>query len=93
MVATKTSVMQFRIDASLKREAEDLFHELGTSFSEALRIFAKQCVLTHSMPITVALPRTNSAAGLLSEYADSEKRKKEEGAFARAMEEKPANAR
>ncbi len=93
MVATKSSVMQFRMESSLKREAEDLFRELGTSFAEALRIFAKQCVLTRSMPIAVALPKNLSAAGSLSGYADPEKRKMEEGAFARAMEAKYAHAR
>ena len=88
MIATKSSVMQFRMDSTLKREAEELFRELGTSFAEALRIFARQCVLTHSMPITVALPRQETASGAFAKYADPQKRKLETGAFARAMEAK-----
>ena len=93
MLATKSTVMQFRMDAVLKHEAEALFRELGTSFAEALRIFAKQCVLTHSMPIAIAMPQRETANGAFAQYADPAKRKLESGAFARAMEAKHANAR
>ena len=78
--------MQFRMDTELKKEAEMLFRELGTSFAEALRIFARQCVLTRSMPIAITLPRHETARGAFAQYADPAKRKLEEGAFARAME-------
>lgn len=93
MLATKSTVMQFRMDSALKNEAENLFRELGTSFAEALRIFARQCVLTRSMPIAITLPRQETASGAFAKYADPEKRKLESGAFARAMEAKHANAR
>ena len=93
MVATKSAVMQFRMDTELKTEAERLFRELGTSFAEALRIFARQCVLTRSMPIAIAMPRSETASGAFAHYANPEKRKLEGGAFARAMEAKHANAR
>ena len=92
MLATKSTVMQFRMDTELKNEAEILFRELGTSFAEALRIFARQCVLTRSMPIAITLPHHETASGTLAQYADPAKRKLEEGAFARAMEAKHANA-
>ncbi len=92
MLATQSTVMQFRMDAELKHEAEKLFRELGTSFAEAIRIFARQCVLTRSMPITIAMPRQESASGAFAQYADPGKRKLEDGAFARAMETKHANA-
>ncbi len=93
MIATKSTVMQFRMDSALKHEAEELFTELGTSFAEALRIFARQCVLTHSMPLTIALPQQETASGAFAKYANPEKRKLETGAFARAMEAKHAKAR
>ncbi len=93
MLATKSTVMQFRMDTELKRDAEVLFRELGTSFAEALRIFAKQCVLTHSMPISIAMPQRETASGAFAQYADPAKRKLESGAFARAMEAKHANTR
>ena len=93
MLGTKSTVMQFRMNSALKQEAEQLFSDLGTSFAEALRIFARQCVLTRSMPITIAMPRRETASGALAQYADPAKRKLESGAFARAMEAKHANAR
>lgn len=93
MYATKSTVMQFRMDAALKRDAEELFRELGTSFAEALRIFAQQCVLTHSMPIAISLPRHETACGAFAQYADPAKRELEANAFARAMEAKHAKTR
>lgn len=93
MVATKSTVMQFRMDRELKKEAEDVFRALGTSFAEALRIFARQCVLTRSMPIAIALPRHETASSAFAQYADPAKRERESGAFARAMEVKHADAR
>ena len=93
MVATKSAVMQFRMDRDLKDEAEALFRNLGTSFAEALRIFARQCVLTRSMPISIAIPRQETASGAFAKYANPAKRELESGAFSRAMEAKHANAR
>ena len=93
MFATKSTVMQFRMDSELKRDAESLFRELGTSFAEALRIFARQCVLTRSLPSAITLPQQPSASGAFAQYADPAKRKLETGAFARAMETKHANSR
>jgi len=93
MYATKSTVMQFRMDAGLKQDAEELFRELGTSFAEALRIFARQCVLTHSMPIAIEMPRRATVGGAFSKYANPDKRKLESCAFARAMEAKHENAR
>ena len=93
MLHAKTTVMQFRMEAELKTEAEELFRNLGTSFAEALRIFAKQCILTRSMPIAIAMPRQETASGAFAKFADPAKRKLESGAFARAMEAKHANAR
>ena len=93
MLGTKSTVMQFRMNSALKQEAEQLFSDLGTSFAEALRIFARQCVLTHSMPIAIALPRQETSSGAFAKYADPGKRKLESGAFASAMEAKHAKTR
>ena len=40
------SVLQVRMDTELKEAAEKLYSDLGTSFAEAVRIFAKK-VLTN----------------------------------------------
>ena len=35
---------QIRMDSDLKAQVEELYRNLGTSFSEAVRIFAQQSV-------------------------------------------------
>ena len=49
----KESVLQIRIDTSLKDAAESLYREMGTTFSEAVRIFARQSVLSRGMPFAL----------------------------------------
>ena len=39
-----------RIDKELKKEADNLFHELGMSFTTAVTIFAKQAVREQRIP-------------------------------------------
>ena len=48
----KEAVMQVRMDASLKEQVENLYRDMGTSFAEAVRIFAKQSVEENAMPFT-----------------------------------------
>ena len=43
-----------QIDESLKEAADRLFDELGLSFSEAVVLFAKQCVASGNIPFEVA---------------------------------------
>ncbi|MDO5338445.1 MAG: type II toxin-antitoxin system RelB/DinJ family antitoxin [Eubacteriales bacterium] len=83
----KEATLQVRMDADLKEKAETLYRELGTSFAEAVRIFAKQSVLENGMPFVISANHKN-AYGRLSKYADPDKRKQEEGAFERAVVEK-----
>ncbi len=85
----KESVLQIRIDTSLKDAAESLYREMGTTFSEAVRIFARQSVLSRGMPfpLRAAAPEGRSA-GAFASYANPALRKRESGAFARAMEAK-----
>ncbi|MGN0202941.1 MAG: type II toxin-antitoxin system RelB/DinJ family antitoxin [Coprococcus sp.] len=83
----KEATLQVRMDADLKEKAEALYRELGTSFAEAVRIFAKQSVLENGMPFVISANRRNTY-GRLSKYADPIKRDQEEGAYERAMVEK-----
>ena len=48
---------QVRIDATLKKQATDLFSQLGMDMSSAMNIFLKQCVLRGGLPFTVELPQ------------------------------------
>jgi len=49
--------------------------------------------LTRSMPISISLPQQATASGAFAKYADPEKRKLENGAFALSMKAKHENAR
>ena len=40
----------FKIDTSLKRQAEDVFASFGLSFDTALSFFLKHTVRKHSLP-------------------------------------------
>lgn len=50
----KEAVLQVRMDADLKSEAESLYKEMGTSLAEAVRIFAKQSVRQKGMPFMIS---------------------------------------
>lgn len=89
----KEAVLQIRIDSALKEQAEQLYRELGTSFPEAVRVFARQSVIQRGMPFT---PRTayapiGSSAGVFSAYVRPGLREKESQAFADAMKVKHAS--
>lgn len=49
------STLQVRMDTQLKTEVEALYRDLGTSFSEAVRIFAQQSLREGGMPFTPSL--------------------------------------
>lgn len=51
----KEAILQVRMDSELKEQAELLYKQLGTSFAEAVRIFAKQSVEDRAMPFTMHL--------------------------------------
>lgn len=48
---------QIRIDEDLKRQAVDLFSQLGLDMSGAMNMFLKQCVLRGGLPFSVELPQ------------------------------------
>lgn len=47
---------QIRIDANVKKQANELFNELGMDMSGAINIFLKQCILRGGLPFTVEVP-------------------------------------
>lgn len=49
------ATLQVRMDSHLKNSVEALYRDLGTSFSEAVRIFAQQSLLVGGMPFRPAL--------------------------------------
>ena len=52
-----TKSKQERIDENLKKQASELFSQLGMDMSGAMNIFLKQCVLRGGLPFSVELPQ------------------------------------
>ena len=59
------AVLQVRMDASLKRDAENLYRRMGTSLPEAVRIFARQSVEENAMPFVVKVPTAGGRRRLI----------------------------
>lgn len=49
----------FRMDKQLKKEAEELFDELGITLSSALTLFLKQSVREQRIPFEISLTKPN----------------------------------
>ena len=86
----KEATLQVRMDAEIKEKAELLYRSLGTSFAEAVRMFAKRSLDENGMPFQLTANK-DRAFGIASGYADAGLKEKEKGAFARAMETKHAS--
>ncbi len=54
-----TTPTQIRIDADVKKQANDLFARLGLDMSSAVNLFLHQCVLRGGLPFNVEVPRYN----------------------------------
>lgn len=49
------ATLQVRMDRQMKADAETLYRNLGTSFAEAVRIFAQQSILVGGLPFRPTL--------------------------------------
>lgn len=57
--------MSFRVDADLKKEAEDLFSDLGITMTNAMTMFLKQSVRTQGIPFEVTrIPNAETLAAM-----------------------------
>ena len=83
----KESIVQIRMDSSVKEAVETLYRNLGTSFAEAVRVFAAQSISENGYPFVPRLYKKNmiSTRGRLEAYASELLRKQEEDAFMKAM--------
>ncbi|MBF0555860.1 MAG: type II toxin-antitoxin system RelB/DinJ family antitoxin [Nitrospirae bacterium] len=52
----KTAMIRARTEASLKKEAECIFKELGISSTEAINLFYSQVALCKGLPFEVKIP-------------------------------------
>lgn len=48
---------QVRIDENLKKQATELFSQLGMDMSSAMNIFLRQCVMRGGLPFDVVIPQ------------------------------------
>ena len=48
---------QIRIDADIKKQATELFKNLGLDMSSAVNMFLYQCVMRDGLPFSVEMPR------------------------------------
>jgi addiction module RelB/DinJ family antitoxin len=60
----QTSLLQVRIEPSLKQQAEKLFHEIGIDTASAVRMFFKQAIVFGGIPfnIHIGVPQTDKKA-------------------------------
>lgn len=49
------ATLQIKMDSDLKEQVEMLYEKMGTSFAEAVRIFARQSVEENTMPFVMHL--------------------------------------
>lgn len=55
-----TTNLNIRIDADLKKQAEDIFNELGLNMSTALTVFLRQTVRSNGIPFELRLDTPNA---------------------------------
>lgn len=58
-----TTLVQFRVDKELKREAENLFKDMGLDLSTALKLFLKQCVNQRKIPFAIITTANDESYG------------------------------
>lgn len=89
---SKEAIVQIRMDASIKETVEELYKDLGTSFAEAVRVFAAQSIYEKGYPFKPRVIKGDkkNMRGALSKYADPKLMELEKDAFRIAMEEKHA---
>ena len=61
---SKQEIIQIKIDSDLKNKVELLYHNLGTSFPEAIRIFASQSIKEKGFPFVVEDYKVNETSSL-----------------------------
>lgn len=86
----KQAIYQVRMDEEVRDQVEALYRSLGTTFAEAVRIFAVQSIREQGMPFTPSSVRGRSF-GALASLANPDLIPLESGAFERAMVAKHAD--
>ncbi len=84
-IKAKDSVLQVRMDSYKRKQAEELFANLGTTLPEAVRIFIYASIAAKGFPFELRQSIFPSGPiGKGNDYADPSKAK-EEAAYFKAM--------
>lgn len=70
-MSKQLSNVSFRIDSQLKKNADDLFAELGLSMTTAFNIFLRQSVREGKIPFEISLSHPNSETILAMKEAEA----------------------
>ena len=57
-----TTLVQIRVDTSLKEQAATIYEGLGIDLSTAVRMFLKRSVLVNGIPFNMTLPQSEYKA-------------------------------
>ena len=85
---SRDSVVHVRIDADQKEEAEKIFKNLGTSLSEAIRIFIAESIKQHGLPFRPTYSAGKGgmeAQGILKAYGSDIHREAERESWIRSL--------
>lgn len=66
----QNTLIQVRVEDSLKKDADALFSDLGLDTPTAIRIFLKQAIKRNGLPFDVAQPVPNAETIAAMEEAD-----------------------
>ncbi len=84
----KDALIQVRIDAEKKRQAEAFFEAMGMSLSDGVRIFVSHCVARQRFPFEIQ-PSVKEAKGngfgILKSYASAAQRGSEREAWINSL--------
>lgn len=71
------ATITIRVDEKVKKEAEELFKEMGLNMSTAMNIFLKRCIFEEGIPFELKVPNkktlktlddVNKGKGLSKEF-------------------------
>ena len=88
---SKDAILHVRIDPADKAQAEAIYANLGTSLSEAVRMFIRQSITDQGLPFhpTASLNKGQMhAQNRLHVYAHQEHREQEREAWIRSLSDK-----
>lgn len=76
-----TTNINVRVDSALKKEAEDLFNDLGLNMSSAITMFLRSAINHDGIPFEIKRPTPN--ADTKSALAEYEEMRKNPGSYKR----------